>query len=162
MHFESTPALSNITLSRNRTSSYTEPFNSTITYPDSSVRVEGFHREYADPTYPLDSPESLRCGRGSQRYAASTETLTVQAGDKVAFATIILPPAFWTAVNFKCEGVCGSPVSSFLLRGWFECVYMMFSNLWKVQLADKEKLNAIGPFPRRPRPGIPFQESERQ
>jgi len=96
---------------RNRTSSYDDAYNSTVYYPDSSSKVEGFHREYADPTYPQDRAESLRCGRGSGRYAASTETLVVQAGDKVSFAAVILPPAFWTSANFACQGVCGSPVS---------------------------------------------------
>jgi hypothetical protein len=94
---------------RNRTSTYEDTFNSTIYYEDSSTRLEGFHREYADPTYPQDSAESLRCGRGNMNWARSTETLTVQAGDKVTFAAVILPPKYWTASTFACTGVCGSP-----------------------------------------------------
>ncbi|KAF2198830.1 hypothetical protein GQ43DRAFT_492713 [Delitschia confertaspora ATCC 74209] len=110
---------------RNRTTTYLDIFNSTVYYDDSTTKLEGFKREYADPTYPQDSAESLRCGRDNMRWAGRTETLTVKGGDRISWGSVILPPRYWSEGMFAegCAGVCGStgpfhggPVQAYLSR----------------------------------------------
>ncbi|KAK3319417.1 glycoside hydrolase [Apodospora peruviana] len=53
-------------------------------------------REWNWPTYTLDFPDSVRCGRGNLDHANATEVLTVKAGDTVEIAQQRSPPHDWT------------------------------------------------------------------
>lgn len=67
-------------------------------------------REWNWPTYYVDFPDSVRCGRGNIDHAASTEVLTVTAGDEIEIAHQRSSPAEWTDDMFyACEdgrGTC--------------------------------------------------------
>ncbi|KAI0534911.1 glycoside hydrolase [Xylaria digitata] len=86
---------------RNKTTPYEEAVT-TIDYPFT-------RRFYNDPTWPIDYPESVRCGRDNMAHAPTTEILTVRAGDRVAFAHHTYNPGEWTAGQFDCpdgRGTC--------------------------------------------------------
>ncbi|KAI8947023.1 glycoside hydrolase [Xylaria longipes] len=76
--------------------------NKTSPYDDLGVTVDfpWTLRLYNDPTWPIDRPESVRCGRDHMNHALSTEVLTVRAGDSVAFAHQLKEPAEWTSAQF--------------------------------------------------------------
>jgi hypothetical protein len=66
-------------------------------------------RLYNFPTYSSDYPESVRCGRDHMAHAASTETLTIQAGDTLEFAWQRNEPEFWTDDEwYNCTNGRGS------------------------------------------------------
>ncbi|TGJ81243.1 hypothetical protein E0Z10_g7522 [Xylaria hypoxylon] len=77
---------------RNKTSPY-EDIAVTVDYPST-------HRLYNDPTWPIDRPESVRCGRDHMSHASGTDVLTVRAGDTMAFAHQLYEPAEWTTAQF--------------------------------------------------------------
>ncbi|KAI1429620.1 glycoside hydrolase [Xylaria sp. FL1777] len=77
---------------RNKTSPY-DDIAITVDYP-STLRL------YHYPTWPIDHPESVRCGRDHMSHASSTEILTVQAGDTIAFAHQLYDPFEWTIAQF--------------------------------------------------------------
>lgn len=67
-------------------------------------------REYNWPTYHLDFPNSVRCGRGNIDHAPNTQVLTVRAGDELEIAHTRSDPSTWTDDMFyECaddRGVC--------------------------------------------------------
>lgn len=67
-------------------------------------------REYNWPTYYLDFPDSIRCGRGNMDHANATEILTVRAGDEIEIAHQRSDPSTWTDDMFyECDddrGTC--------------------------------------------------------
>lgn len=62
------------------TDPFYEPYN-----PETNLTHH--ERGIADPAYYLDTPNSVRCGRGNMDHAAETETLKVQAGDSIEFVS---------------------------------------------------------------------------
>ncbi|KAI0443598.1 glycoside hydrolase [Xylaria telfairii] len=76
--------------------------NKTVPYEDIGITIDypTTLRLYNDPTWPIDRPESIRCGRDNMNHASSTEVLTVQAGDMITFAHQLNDPAEWTNAQF--------------------------------------------------------------
>ncbi|KFA73937.1 hypothetical protein S40288_00925 [Stachybotrys chartarum IBT 40288] len=74
-----------------------------------------WERGYQWPTYYLDEPNSVRCGRGNMDHAADTEVLTVQAGDTFEIAQIAAAPSEWREEYYAdCPddlGFCNSGAS---------------------------------------------------
>ncbi|KAF2280138.1 uncharacterized protein EI97DRAFT_429896 [Westerdykella ornata] len=77
---------------RNKTSPYDE-----WKYVDSNF----LYRYYNWPTYYVDRPESVRCGRGNMDHANATEVLKVRAGDTIEIAQHRGDPSEWTEDDFK-------------------------------------------------------------
>jgi len=66
-------------------------------------------RNYIDPTYATDRPNSVRCGRDNMAHGPETETLTVQAGDTIEFAHSRWEPWNWKdAMFYNCSNGRGS------------------------------------------------------
>jgi hypothetical protein len=67
-------------------------------------------RCYDCPTWYLDEPNSVRCGRGNMDHAADTEVLTVKAGDTFEIALTAASPRDWTDAHwYNCpdgRGTC--------------------------------------------------------
>jgi len=85
---------------RNKTTPFEE-----ISTPDQTSNL----RLYNFPTYSTDLPESVRCGRDHMAYAASTETMTIQAGDTLEFAHQRHDPDEWTDDEwYNCTNGRGS------------------------------------------------------
>lgn len=90
---------------RNKTSHWTaDPIPPGQNFPD---------RWYNHPTYARDSPDSVRCGRDTQRKGVETDVLTVHAGDEIEFAQVRGSPdedRGWNEDMFKnCpdnRGIC--------------------------------------------------------
>lgn len=76
---------------RNKTSPY-----------DELVPIDGnfVFRYYNWPTYYVDRPESVRCGRGNMDHASQTEVLTVKAGDEIEVAQQRNEPKDWADDQF--------------------------------------------------------------
>ncbi|KAF1994663.1 hypothetical protein P154DRAFT_613009 [Amniculicola lignicola CBS 123094] len=72
---------------RNKTSPYDE-----LEYYNSNF----LYRFYNWPTYYIDRPESVRCGRGNMDHANATEVLTVNAGETIGIAYQRWEPYEWT------------------------------------------------------------------
>lgn len=70
---------------RNRTSPWQEA---------DTPRSNGY-RQWTFPTYPSDSPTSVRCGRDSLSWASQTSTLKVKAGDEFEFIATNAPTWVW-------------------------------------------------------------------
>jgi hypothetical protein len=73
--------------------------SSNLTSPmDERVLVDSnmIWREWNWPTYAVDFPDSVRCGRGNLDHANVTEVLTVKAGDILEIAQQRYTPAEWT------------------------------------------------------------------
>lgn len=84
----------------NKTYPFTEP-----TTPNTNVNV----RNFLDPTYPTDIPESVRCGRGTMIHGVETEVLDVFAGDTIEVAHQRNEPSEWTdAMWYNCPDGRGS------------------------------------------------------
>ncbi|GAW12484.1 hypothetical protein ANO14919_018540 [Xylariales sp. No.14919] len=77
---------------RNKTSPY-DDVAVTVDYP-STLRL------YNDPTWPIDRPESVRCGRDHMKHASKTDIMIVRAGDTISFAHQLYEPAEWTTAQF--------------------------------------------------------------
>jgi hypothetical protein len=60
-----------------------------------------WERGYQWPTFYLDEPNSVRCGRGNMDHAADTEVLTVQAGDTFEIALVPPAPSEWKEEYWK-------------------------------------------------------------
>ncbi|KAF2205228.1 hypothetical protein GQ43DRAFT_437244 [Delitschia confertaspora ATCC 74209] len=58
------------------------------------------YRFFNWPTYYIDRPESVRCGRGNMDHANATEILTVKAGDTLEIAQQRWEPDEWTDEMF--------------------------------------------------------------
>lgn len=72
--------------------------NSNLTSPfDEKQLVDSnmLWREWNWPTYILDFPDSVRCGRGNVDHANVTEVLTVKAGETIEIAHMRSPPIEW-------------------------------------------------------------------
>ncbi|KAK4182143.1 glycosyl hydrolase family 61-domain-containing protein [Podospora australis] len=66
-------------------------------------------RYYNWPTYFLDFPDSVRCGRGNLDHAKETQVLTIKAGDEVEIAHLRSDPSEWDNGMFECaddRGAC--------------------------------------------------------
>ncbi|KAF2742262.1 lytic polysaccharide monooxygenase [Sporormia fimetaria CBS 119925] len=94
---------------RNKTDMYNEwkYYNSNFLY-----------RGWNWPTYVIDRPESVRCGRDNMRHAPNTDVLTVKAGQELEIVHIRASPEEWVEDYFQCEdmedrGVC------FRKPGWY-------------------------------------------
>ncbi|KAI1284704.1 glycoside hydrolase [Xylaria sp. FL0933] len=76
--------------------------NKTAPYKDIAITVDfpSTLRLYNDPTWPIDRPESVRCGRDHMSHASSTDVLKVRGGDTVAFAHQLFEPFEWTTAQF--------------------------------------------------------------
>lgn len=93
-HLSSNPAY------RNRTAPFTEAWT-----PNTNRN----EREFLEPTYVSDYPESVRCGRDNMAHAASTETLKVNAGDTLTIAHQRYDPEHWQDNQwYKCSDGRGS------------------------------------------------------
>lgn len=53
-------------------------------------------RNYVDPTYPYDLPDSVRCGRDNMAHASDTEILKLKAGDTLEFLSFPFSPINWS------------------------------------------------------------------
>jgi hypothetical protein len=85
---------------RNKTAPFTEN-----PIPDTN-RLE---REFTEPTYATDKPNSVRCGRDNLAHAAETEVLKLKAGDTVEIAHHRGVPSEWTDDQFyNCASGYGS------------------------------------------------------
>lgn len=60
-----------------------------------------YQRTFQSPTYIYDSKYSMRCGRGNMDWAATTETLAVQAGDTLQIAINQADDAF-NPTHYNC------------------------------------------------------------
>ncbi|KAI0406777.1 glycoside hydrolase [Xylaria palmicola] len=76
--------------------------NKTAPYDDVAITVDfpWTLRLYNDPTWPIDRPESVRCGRDHMIHAPSTEVLKVGAGDTITFAHHLWDPVDWRSAQF--------------------------------------------------------------
>ncbi|KAJ2990561.1 hypothetical protein NUW58_g2887 [Xylaria curta] len=76
--------------------------NKTAPYDDAAITVDfpWTLRLYNDPTWPIDRPESVRCGRDHMNHASSTDVLKVRAGDTVTFAHQLWDPFEWKSSQF--------------------------------------------------------------
>ncbi|KAF2875390.1 glycosyl hydrolase family 61-domain-containing protein [Massariosphaeria phaeospora] len=92
---------------RNKTSPYDE-----LKYYEANF----LYRYYNWPTYIIDRPESVRCGRDNMKHAGTTEVLTLKAGETIEIAHQREEPSGWTDDMFyDCpddRGTC------FHKRGW--------------------------------------------
>jgi hypothetical protein len=71
--------------------------NKTAPYDELKFYEGNFlYRYYNWPTYVIDRPESVRCGRGNMDSANETEVLTVNAGDTIEIAQQRYEPSEWT------------------------------------------------------------------
>ncbi|KAH7122837.1 glycosyl hydrolase family 61-domain-containing protein [Dendryphion nanum] len=65
------------------------------TSPWQETELSTGYRQWTFPTFPSDSPTSVRCGRDSLSWASQTSTLKVKAGDKFEFVATTAPPIIW-------------------------------------------------------------------
>jgi hypothetical protein len=77
-------------------SNKTSPFDERTYYQSNFL-----YREWNWPTYYIDYPESVRCGRGNMDHAKETEVLTVKAGDTLEIAQNRWEPREWTEGMFE-------------------------------------------------------------
>ncbi|ORY08473.1 glycosyl hydrolase family 61-domain-containing protein [Clohesyomyces aquaticus] len=76
--------------------------NKTSPYDEQAYYLSNFlGRYYNWPTYSIDRPESIRCGRDNMAHASSTEVLTVHAGDELEIAQQRSEPAEWKPDQFE-------------------------------------------------------------
>ncbi|CAI6333745.1 unnamed protein product [Periconia digitata] len=76
------------------------------------------YRYYNWPTYIIDRPESVRCGRDNMNHAQGTEVLSVKAGDTIEIAHQREEPENWTDDMFyNCTDDRGS---CFHKLGWVQ------------------------------------------
>jgi hypothetical protein len=72
------------------------PSNKTSPYDEKQFYDSNYlYRYYNWPTYYIDFPESVRCGRDNMKHAPVTEVLTVKAGDTIEIAQMREDPAGW-------------------------------------------------------------------
>lgn len=90
---------------RNKTS----PFNES-NWSDDPYTYLSRTRRYVEPTYALDMPNSVRCGRDNMAHAAGTDTLTVRAGDTIEVGHVRTDPVDWPTTTLwdNCPGNRGA------------------------------------------------------
>ncbi|KAF2118757.1 glycosyl hydrolase family 61-domain-containing protein [Lophiotrema nucula] len=93
--------------------------NKTSPYDEQAYYESNFlYRYYNWPTYSIDRPESIRCGRGNMDHANVTEVLTVKAGDEVEIAQQRSEPDEWTDDQFfNCTDGYGT---CYHQDGWYQ------------------------------------------
>lgn len=72
------------------------------------VRANFKTRIYHEPTYYVDFPDSVRCGRGNMDWAGETEVLTVKAGEELQIAHHNFEPFNWLEEDFNCANGAGT------------------------------------------------------
>ncbi|KAF2106161.1 glycosyl hydrolase family 61-domain-containing protein [Lophiotrema nucula] len=85
---------------RNRTA----PFEEQALY-----NTNYYTRVFNDPTYHMDYPNSVRCGRGNMDHANETAIIDVDAGDTIEVAHESADPVYWRDDYFNnCPGDRGT------------------------------------------------------
>jgi len=84
-------------------SNKTDPFEEKeFVYANFKTRI------YHEPTYYVDFPDSVRCGRGNMDHASETEVLTVKAGSELQIAHHNNLPNEWKEEDFNCPNGAGT------------------------------------------------------
>ena len=73
--------------------------NRTSPWEEKPVGKDNGLRLWSWPTFPSDSPTSVRCGRNSLAWANATDVLKVKVGDTLEFAAIHADPSYWDQPN---------------------------------------------------------------
>jgi hypothetical protein len=83
------------TLPHSATASLMPISNRTSPWQEAATPQLDGYRQWTFPTYPSDSPTSVRCGRDSLSWASKTSTLKVKAGDEFEFVATNAPTYVW-------------------------------------------------------------------